>query len=310
MLQALNHIAMTVKSLDASIRYYQQLFGFEVRSDEERKGEWVDKVTGIPGFHTRTVYLSVSPQQDFELYEFYNPKTLPAEIDRKPRVGVSYIVLQGKLQGTPSASVASDKNRSSKGILRACESSSAEMEGVAPLQDLDGLNVLVEQGKVEEGSGGVTETRILYPAVIVKDIKTSASYYQEVLGFELAGQGGPCYDPILGAQDGVDTKNRWALLRTGAGAELKLIQPQDREVLAPRAWRMERIGLTHVAFAVLDIEKCYSDLLKKGVPFKSPPQQVAVGPHKEGKVVYFPTPEGVMVELIESPLTRLQLGVQ
>ncbi len=45
-------------------------------------------------------------------------------------------------------------------------------------------------------------------------------------------------------------------------------------------------------------------LLKKGVKFKSPPQNLGVGPHKGGQCIYFNTPDGVIIEFLDSPLIK------
>jgi hypothetical protein len=66
---------------------------------------------------------------------------------------------------------------------------------------------------------------------------------------------------------------------------------------------MERIGFTHVGFALKNLERYYTEIKEKQVIFKSPPQSVNIGPHKGGKAVYFSAPEGITLEFIESPLT-------
>jgi len=70
------------------------------------------------------------------------------------------------------------------------------------------------------------------------------------------------------------------------------------------------VGFTHFALAVRDLEKFYQELLQKGVNLHSPPQKATAGLHKDGEGVYLRTQEGVVVELIDSPLTRKQMEIE
>ena len=65
MILGLSHMGLTVSNLDQSLKYYQENLGFKLLSSAERKGDWIDKMTGISGFHSRTVYLSLSPYHHF-----------------------------------------------------------------------------------------------------------------------------------------------------------------------------------------------------------------------------------------------------
>src|SRR4030042_3922228 len=87
------HIGLTVSDLNRSIDYYTNVLKFKLVNDEERKGEWVDRITGISGFHTRTAYLAISPHTHFELFEFYNPKSFTEVKDNLFRSGLSYCII-------------------------------------------------------------------------------------------------------------------------------------------------------------------------------------------------------------------------
>lgn len=175
------------------------------------------------------------------------------------------------------------------------------------MQDPDGLFLrIVESGNGEGETTEVSGDRSLYPALIVEKLETSIEFYQKTLGLEIIDQGTD--DPkSVGSLVG-ETRGaiRWVLLKASTGLCMKLVQPLDCKILPAHPWRMERIGFTHVAFAVEDIEGYYFDLLERGTNFISAPEGLAVGPHKGGKCVYLKSPEGIALEFLDSPLTREQ----
>jgi hypothetical protein len=96
---------------------------------------------------------------------------------------------------------------------------------------------------------------------------------------------------------------RWALLRSKTGFCVKLLSPVNSTILPAAPWKMQRIGFTHVAFGVENLERFYLKLKDK-VNFKSPPTSVSAGPHQGGQAVYLTSPEGITLEFIDSPLIR------
>jgi len=50
MILGLSHMGLTVSNLDQSLKYYRENFGFKVLSNAERKGDWIDKMTGYRVF--------------------------------------------------------------------------------------------------------------------------------------------------------------------------------------------------------------------------------------------------------------------
>jgi 4-hydroxyphenylpyruvate dioxygenase-like putative hemolysin len=55
-------------------------------------------------------------------------------------------------------------------------------------------------------------------------------------------------------------------------------------------------GLTHIAFTVKNLERTYNNLKKRGVKFKSKPQN---SPDGYAKVAFCSGPENLMLELVE-----------
>ena len=305
MILGLSHIALTVSALEDSIKYYRENFGFTVLSDAERKGEWVDKITGIPGFHTRTVYLSVTPYRHLEVFGFFNPKTILPEKDAGLHVGILYCAFMGGGQKSFSPfEVSGEKQEWSKQIGDAGEGPYRGRQ-VATLRDPDGqLLRIIEPKNGERADPKEAIKEFLYPAMVVENIGESVLFYRDVLGLEIADQGGPSLEKTSPEKDGLQRPVRWVLLRAQAGSCLKLIQPVNFKILPAGPWKMQRVGFTHVAFGVKNLEEFYLELTKRNVNFKAPPQSITAGPHQGGKAVYLTTPEGLTLEFIDSPLIQ------
>lgn len=110
MITGIHHFALTVSDMDRSLAFYTSLFGFEVTSDREVIGDYVEKITAVPGAHQRLVHLSGYGQR-MELIEYKAPRgevraralqdagsahvcfitdDLDAEVSRLQAVGVSF----------------------------------------------------------------------------------------------------------------------------------------------------------------------------------------------------------------------------
>ena len=73
MITGIHHFALTVSDMDRSLAFYTDLFGLEVLSDREVQGDYVEKITGIPGAHSRLVHLAGYGQR-LELLQYKNPR--------------------------------------------------------------------------------------------------------------------------------------------------------------------------------------------------------------------------------------------
>jgi catechol 2,3-dioxygenase-like lactoylglutathione lyase family enzyme len=297
MILGLSHVALTVNNLDESILFYQRFLDVKVLSDAERKGEWIDKVTGIPGFHSRTVYLSITPYQHLELFGFFNPPTLSVNGAVAPKVGIVGCDIIWPSRDRPwPATLANNSDLDDVKSGETYEEPFGKCS-LVNLKDPDGLNYRIlmirqEPRNLEFAAVGVS----ICPKVVTQDIQTSLRFYRDVLGLKIATQG-------TSTVEGESIE--WILIKGTRGVCLRLVKPLAVDVLPMKSWKMERIGFTHVAFAVNGLEKFYKDLSEKGVSFRSPPQAVSIGPHEGGRVVYLSCPEGVTLEFIESPLTVL-----
>jgi catechol 2,3-dioxygenase-like lactoylglutathione lyase family enzyme len=71
-ISGVHHFALTVADADRSIAFYGG-FGFELASDREVDGGYVEEITGVPGAHIRLAHLS-GFGHNLELVEYKQPR--------------------------------------------------------------------------------------------------------------------------------------------------------------------------------------------------------------------------------------------
>jgi catechol 2,3-dioxygenase-like lactoylglutathione lyase family enzyme len=303
MILGLSHVGLTVSDLDKSIQFYQKAFGFTVLSDAERKGEWVEKISGIPGLHTRTVYLAATLHCHLEVFRFYYPPSLPPEKDVNERVGISCCVLREEC--SPRNLARGNTPKKQKKINQ----SQVENEHIHQKYRMgfvltpDGvLFKIINPQKKEHGSPKKPTKEILYPACLVENLEQSLDFFQERLGMEIKEEGSDSRIDLIEQKDRGSV--RWVLLKGKGGICLELWQPLNHRILPATTWEMQRVGFTHIAFGVKNLEGFYSQLMNRNINFKSIPQSIKIGPHQGGKTVYLASPEGIVLEFIDSPLIQ------
>ena len=72
MINGIHHFALTVADIDRSIAFYRD-FGLELVSDREVDGDYVERITGVPGAHIRISHLS-GFGHNLELLEYKQPR--------------------------------------------------------------------------------------------------------------------------------------------------------------------------------------------------------------------------------------------
>ncbi len=115
---------------------------------------------------------------------------------------------------------------------------------------------------------------MIHTGIKVKDLKTTAHFYNEVLKVPKVLVIGP------------DDNPEYVFLQ---GLEFKQKAPKD-----------ENVSFTHIGFEVSNIEEVYEELKKKGVAFKRPIENKVFEPEKKAaKVASFYDPDGNTVEIVE-----------
>jgi len=80
--KTINHIAVSVPDLDGAIKWYKEVFGFniikgpmEIAADESPIGRLIKDVHGAQFEKLRIALLSSGNQVGFEIFEYINPKS-------------------------------------------------------------------------------------------------------------------------------------------------------------------------------------------------------------------------------------------
>ena len=137
--------------------------------------------------------------------------------------------------------------------------------------------------------------------ITVTDLDRSVAFYKDVLGMQLESQdemSGEFISRVVGVPG---THIKCAYL-SADDLTLELFQ-----YLAPTGGKQQAslrpidVGNYHLAFLVDDMKEAYQELTSKGVKFADAPQYVPEGPDKGLGAIYFYDPDGITLELIQTP---------
>lgn len=137
-----------------------------------------------------------------------------------------------------------------------------------------------------------------HTGLVVSDLGRSLEFYGGLLGLEVIGrktEKGPYIDSLVGIKD---VELEWIKMRTQDGYIIELLKyishPDASSSAAPA--RSNRLGCSHVAFTVNDIDSLYEKLTAEGFACNSKPQ---VSPDGKVKLVYAHDPDGIILELVQ-----------
>jgi catechol 2,3-dioxygenase-like lactoylglutathione lyase family enzyme len=145
-------------------------------------------------------------------------------------------------------------------------------------------------------------TSVNHTSFTVSDLDRSVSFYRDLLGMGLISLAGR--DPgFVEKITGIPGANVKVAYLQAPGHRLELIQ-----YFSPSGKKLDlqtnNVGCAHVGFNVDDLPRMYAELKAKGVQFKSAPQEVPAGPNKGTKAVYFMDPDGLPLELLQTPVVK------
>lgn len=141
---------------------------------------------------------------------------------------------------------------------------------------------------------GVTHT-----GFTVAKLERASAFFRDVLGFEISPTVRQSGD-VVGRMVGIPEAELDIAFATGGGHTIELIQ-YVRPDGGPLNRRHCDIGYTHLAVMVRDIEAMAARVADAGYRLFSKPQTVPAGPRKGLRNVYAEGPDGIVLELQESP---------
>ena len=137
---------------------------------------------------------------------------------------------------------------------------------------------------------------IRHTGIVVSDAEKSVDFYTNLLGFKVKKdlvESGEYIDNFSALKD-VRVRTIKMALENGDMIELLWYEthPERPDMSRP----ITRIGCSHFAMTVEDLDDTYERLTKAGVPFNSPPQ---LSPDGFAKVTLCKDPDGSLIELVE-----------
>lgn len=111
MIKNIRHTGIVVNDLESALRFYRDLFGFQIVKRMEESGDYIDKICGLTDVKVATVKMASPDGQLIELLHFYSHSSearprmisdpglthiaftvdnLDSEYDRLRKAGVSF----------------------------------------------------------------------------------------------------------------------------------------------------------------------------------------------------------------------------
>ncbi len=136
---------------------------------------------------------------------------------------------------------------------------------------------------------------IRHTGIVVANLEESLLFYRDILGFQIVKQmeeTGSYIDNISSLQN---VKVTTVKMISPSNQLIELLKYHSHPA-RQNMYEIFRIGPSHIAFTVDDIDFEYRRLKDKGVQFNSPPQ---LSPDGYAKVTFCRAPEGTLIELVE-----------
>jgi len=138
---------------------------------------------------------------------------------------------------------------------------------------------------------------VRHAGIVVSDLEKSLEFYRDLLGLKVKTRAVESGDYI----DQLNEKTAILVTTVKMSADdgptlIELLKFNWPEVKPEKAPGPFKIGLTHIAFTVDNLEKVYQKLLANGIHFNCPP---IIPPNGKAKATFCKDPDGTLVELVE-----------
>ncbi|MBN2569953.1 MAG: VOC family protein [Deltaproteobacteria bacterium] len=281
------HVGLTVRHVDWYKEFFVDCLGIQVLSDSGREGDWIDRVTGLPGFKARNVYVTPDGTNRLEMFEIFNPPLVHVSMSLGTYLGVSHVRIG-------STDVNAIRERVRKEGLSIVKIPDRIQKKTLIFQDRSGLFWEI----VPHDSGGYAVQ------VVVSDLDRSMEMYAGLLGLNPLDR----FDATIPMQD---SSGRWfaadaKVQRVGSSCKqvIDLCQYNNFTPLKNPRDTINYMGFHHIAFRVTDASRAFEEIRSKGYRYISEPLHIPEGPNRGGMLFYFYDGDGTVLECLHPPSTN------
>lgn len=93
----IDHVNIVVQDIERAARFYNEVLGFQRGFEKTLEGQWIDKVTGVPGAQALCVFMEAPPHGNqnttrIELLQFLAPQSAAFDENKWPNTrGIRHI---------------------------------------------------------------------------------------------------------------------------------------------------------------------------------------------------------------------------
>jgi catechol 2,3-dioxygenase-like lactoylglutathione lyase family enzyme len=139
---------------------------------------------------------------------------------------------------------------------------------------------------------------VRHTGIVTDNINSSLKFYKNLLGFKIKKQ----------MLESGKTTDAISNLNNTKVKTIKLTSPDNKSMIEllyfkshlkknkRKKYNISEIGISHMAFSVIDLKKTYNKMLKRKINFICPPQISADG---NVLLTFCRAPEGTLIELVE-----------
>ena len=137
---------------------------------------------------------------------------------------------------------------------------------------------------------------IRHTGIVVSDAERSIDFYTNLLGFEIKKDMMESGDYIDNFSALKDARVRTVKMTLENQDMVELLWYESHREKPDMERPITRIGCSHIAMTVENLDDTYERLVSAGVEFNSPPQ---LSPDGFAKVTFCKDPDGSLIELVE-----------
>jgi len=137
---------------------------------------------------------------------------------------------------------------------------------------------------------------IRHIGIVVSNLDQALHFYRDLLGLKVEKEMEEAGDYIDKISSLKNICVRTVKMAADDGNLVELLYYKSHPTEPDQNRAINKIGCSHVAFTVLNLEYEYQRLKKHGVSFHAPPQY---SPDGYAKVTFCKDPDGTLIELVE-----------